>query len=92
MTKKVGPEQQQHLDQLEQAKAKLRRIRSREDEAMKEVHDLIKTGFDMDISGNKLSKASGLSLPRVYQIRDGDKPRPKKVVTPEPPHPAEESV
>lgn len=70
MTKKVGPEQQEHLDALSVLRNKLQRIRRTEDEVMKNVHDHIRKGFEMDISGVKLSKASGMSLPRVYQIRE----------------------
>ncbi|ASZ74796.1 hypothetical protein KHO57_gp108 [Mycobacterium phage Phabba] len=70
MTKKIGPEQHEHLKALSTAKNKLQRVREREDEAMREVHDKIREGFRMDISGIKLAKASGLSLPRVYQVRD----------------------
>ncbi|QZE10560.1 hypothetical protein SEA_SCOOBYDOOBYDOO_245 [Mycobacterium phage ScoobyDoobyDoo] len=70
MTKKIGPEHVQHLKALGAAKGKLIRARLKEAEAMREVHDLIREGFAMNISGIKLSDASGLSLPRVYQVRD----------------------
>jgi len=30
-------------------------------------------GFDHGISGEKLAEAAGLSVPRVYQIRDGQR-------------------
>ena len=68
--KKIGPEQVAHLKALNAARAKLQRARESEERAMHEVHELIRDGFEMDMSGLKLSKASGLSLPRVYQIRD----------------------
>jgi hypothetical protein len=32
---------------------------------------LIREGFEQRISGEKLAEAAGLSVPRVYQIRDG---------------------
>ncbi|ACH62216.1 hypothetical protein MYRNA_249 [Mycobacterium phage Myrna] len=70
MTKKIGPEQHEHLKALGTAKNKLQRVREREEEAMRDVHNMIREGFRMDISGIKLAKASGLSLPRVYQVRD----------------------
>lgn len=70
MTKKVGPEQVEHLKSLADAKSELQRAREHEGEAMRRVHDMIREGFQMDISGIKLAKASGLSLPRVYQVRE----------------------
>lgn len=70
MTKKIGPEQEAHLKALNQASAKLMRAREREDEVMREVHELIRNGFRLNISGIKLADASKLSLPRVYQIRE----------------------
>ena len=32
---------------------------------------LIREGFEQGIPGEKLAEAAGLSVPRVYQIRDG---------------------
>jgi hypothetical protein len=32
---------------------------------------LIREGFDSGIPGEQLADAAGLSVPRVYQIRDG---------------------
>jgi hypothetical protein len=36
---------------------------------------LIREGFEQRISGEKLAEAAGLSVPRVYQIRDGRRRR-----------------
>ncbi len=36
-----------------------------------EVRRLIREGFDQGIASEKLAEAAGLSVPRVYQIRDG---------------------
>lgn len=41
------------------------------DAADAELRRLIREGFEEGISGEKLAEAAGLSLPRVYQIRDG---------------------
>ena len=52
--------------------AKLReRRRAAFDAADAEMRLLIREGFEEGISGEKLAEAAGLSLPRVYQIRDG---------------------
>lgn len=69
MTKQIGPEQEEILKPLGVVGKKLARIRKAEDLIMTEAHDLIRNGFARNISGLRLSKASGLSLPRVYQIR-----------------------
>jgi hypothetical protein len=36
-----------------------------------ELRRLIREGFECDIPGEKRAEAAGLSVPRVYQIRDG---------------------
>jgi len=36
-----------------------------------ELRRLIREGFECDILGEQLAEAAGLSVPRVYQIRDG---------------------
>ncbi|OBJ43095.1 hypothetical protein A5621_00785 [Mycobacterium colombiense] len=41
------------------------------DEADAELRRLIREGFKQGISGEKLAAAANLSVPRVYQIRDG---------------------
>jgi hypothetical protein len=41
------------------------------DDADAELRRLIREGFEQGISGEKLAEAAGLSVPRVYQIRDG---------------------
>jgi hypothetical protein len=52
--------------------AKLReRRRAALDDADAELRRLIREGFEQGISGEKLAEAAGLSVPRVYQIRDG---------------------
>jgi len=52
--------------------AKLRdRRRAALDDADAELRRLIREGFEQGISGEKLAEAAALSVPRVYQIRDG---------------------
>lgn len=52
--------------------AKLReRRRASLDDADAELRRLIREGFEQGISGEKLAEAASLSVPRVYQIRDG---------------------
>jgi hypothetical protein len=41
------------------------------DDAEAELRRLIREGFQQGITGEKLAEAAGLSVPRVYQIRDG---------------------
>jgi hypothetical protein len=36
-----------------------------------ELRRLIVAGFEAGIPGDQLAEAAGLSVPRVYQIRDG---------------------
>jgi hypothetical protein len=60
-----------HLALIRRA-AKLRdRRRAALDDADEELRRLIREGFEQGISGEKLAEAAGLSVPRVYQIRDG---------------------
>jgi hypothetical protein len=40
-------------------------------EADAELRRLIREGFGQGIAGEKIAEAAGLSVPRVYQIRDG---------------------
>lgn len=40
------------------------------EEADKRLRSLIREGFEQGIAGDKLATAAGLSLSRVYQIRD----------------------
>ena len=52
--------------------AKLReRRRADEQAADAELRRLIREGFEHGIPGEQLAEAAGLSVPRVYQIRDG---------------------
>jgi hypothetical protein len=41
------------------------------EEAGAELRRLIREGFEQGIAGEKLAEAAELSVPRVYQIRDG---------------------
>ena len=41
------------------------------DDADAELRRLIREGFEQGIPGEQLAEASGLSVPRVYQIRHG---------------------
>ena len=47
------------------------RRRAAFDDADAELQRLIREGFEQGIAGEKLAEAAGLSVPRVYQIRDG---------------------
>ena len=52
--------------------ARLRdRRRAAFDDADNELRQLIREGFEQGISGERIAEAAGLSVPRVYQIRDG---------------------
>jgi hypothetical protein len=60
-----------HLALIRRA-AKLRGRRQMAfDDADAELRRLIREGFVQGFSGEKLAEAAGLSVPRVYQIRDG---------------------
>ena len=41
------------------------------DDADAELRRLIREGFESGIPGEQLAQAAGLSMSRVYQIRDG---------------------
>jgi hypothetical protein len=52
--------------------AKVReRVRDAFDSADAELRRLIREGFSQGIPGEQLAEAAGLSVARVYQIRDG---------------------
>ena len=70
MTKKVDVPQAELLQELTKERDVLQKLRTKEDDAKERVWALVRRGFEMDVSGVKLSKASGLSQSRVYQIRD----------------------
>lgn len=70
MTKKVDAPQAELLEELAKERDVLMKLRAKEDASKDRVWALVRQGFDMDVSGVKLSKASGLSQSRVYQIRD----------------------
>jgi hypothetical protein len=62
------------MDQLARIRdaAKQRESRRVEFDAVDaELRRLIREGFEQGISGEQLAEAAGLSLSRVYQIRDG---------------------
>jgi hypothetical protein len=60
-----------HLALIRRA-AKLRERRKKAfDDGDAELRRLIREGFEQGIVGEKLAEAAGLSVPRVYQIRDG---------------------
>jgi hypothetical protein len=62
------------VDQLGLIRRAARKRESRREafEASDEdLRGLIREGFDQGLSGEKLAEAAGLSLSRVYQIKDG---------------------
>jgi hypothetical protein len=62
------------MDQLARIKraAKMReRARDAFADSDAELRRLIREGFSQGISGERLAEAAGLSVARVYQIRDG---------------------
>ncbi|HUH71701.1 MAG TPA: hypothetical protein VLZ05_24180 [Mycobacterium sp.] len=60
-----------HLALIRRAAKSRERRRAALDDADAELRRLIREGFEQGISGEKLAEAAGLSVPRVYQIRDG---------------------
>jgi hypothetical protein len=60
-----------HLALIRRAAKVRERRQAATDEADTELRRLIRAGFEQGISGEKLAEAAGLSVPRVYQIRDG---------------------
>jgi hypothetical protein len=60
-----------HLALIRRTATLRERRRDAFDEADAELRRLIREGFEQGISGEKLAEAAGLSVPRVYQIRDG---------------------
>lgn len=60
-----------HLARIRRA-AKLReRARGAYDDCDADLRRLIREGFSLGIAGETLAEAAGLSMSRVYQIRDG---------------------
>jgi hypothetical protein len=55
------------IEAVAQRKAKYQDIIERD---TRELRSLIHDGFELEIPGSVLAKASGYSLPRVYQMRD----------------------
>jgi hypothetical protein len=60
-----------HLALIRRAAKSRDRRRAALDDADAELRRLIREGFEQGIAGEKLAEAAGLSVPRVYQIRDG---------------------
>lgn len=60
-----------HLGLIRRAAKRRQSRREAFDEADAHLRQLIREGFERGISGEKLAEAAGLSLARVYQIRDG---------------------
>ncbi|WP_156747224.1 hypothetical protein [Mycobacterium sp. E2462] len=60
-----------HLALVRNAAKERERRRAAFDDADDKLRRLIREGFEHGISGEKLAEAAGLSVPRVYQIRDG---------------------
>jgi hypothetical protein len=60
-----------HLALIRRAAKSRERRREVFDEADAGLRRLIREGFEHGIPGEKLAEAAGLSVPRVYQIRDG---------------------
>lgn len=69
-TKELDPVHEEHLNALIEAHDRLVEARRAQKEYLRDVHNLISEGFKSGIGGPNLAKASGLSLPRVYQIRE----------------------
>lgn len=69
MAKKLTSDQEAIVSALEVEGRDLAEVRSRAEVAMKAVHARVIQGFRAGISGYKLAKASGMSLPRIYQLR-----------------------
>jgi hypothetical protein len=61
----------QHLKRIQRAAAVRARRQAEFDAADETLRALIREGFDLKISGTALAEASGLSVPRVYQVRNG---------------------
>jgi hypothetical protein len=57
-----------HLSLIRRA-VKRRERRRADDDA--EVRRLVREGFAQGIPGRQLAEAAGVSVPRIYQIRDG---------------------
>jgi hypothetical protein len=84
VTKKLTEDQEAILAVLEGKGAVLAKARELQEVCMHAVHEEIRKGFRAGISGYKLSKASGMSLPRIYQLnpRRGGKGARAAVQTP----------
>lgn len=65
------PPMDDHLELIRRAARTRERQRGEFNAADKEFRRLIREGFEQGITGEQLAEAAGLSLPRVYQIRDG---------------------
>ncbi|MHA3021289.1 hypothetical protein ACXPWS_13650 [Mycobacterium sp. BMJ-28] len=63
--------EEEHLALIKRAARRRERQQGKLREADDELRSLIREGFAKGLSGDQLAKAAGLSVPRVYQIRDG---------------------
>lgn len=61
----------EHLALIRQAAKRREEQREAFDAADAELRRLVREGFEQGFSGEQLAEAAGLSLSRVYQIRDG---------------------
>ena len=68
MATEIGPEQEEHLEALSTARDRLQQAQAVEDEATRHFRSLIRAGKKKSIDAAKLAQASGLSVPRIYQL------------------------
>ncbi|GAS95777.1 Gp43 [Mycolicibacterium canariasense] len=61
----------EHLALIRRAAKQRENRRQAFDAADEELRRLIREGFEQGLSGEQLAEAAGLSLSRIYQIRDG---------------------
>jgi DNA-directed RNA polymerase specialized sigma24 family protein len=61
----------EHLELIRQAAEQRQARRDAFDTADAELRRLVVEGFEQGFPGEQLAEAAGLSLSRVYQIRDG---------------------
>ena len=58
------------LDRIERVARRKTQYQDVVERDTRELRSLIHEGFELEIPGSILAKASGYSLPRVYQMRD----------------------
>lgn len=59
------------FDQLATNRATREHLAEQQRQADEELRQLVKTAFEQGATAPELAKATGLSAPRMYQIRDG---------------------